>query len=172
MNVARIALLVACSAVLEPSAARAQSDPNAAWTWTSIGPASATSVFGYKISGRVSSIAVKQDGSILIAAANGGIWQRSNGGGWTNLSPDLTTLSFGAVAFAPSLPIRSMPGRAKITRAAIASTASECSRRLPAPTGGCCRIAGSAHVGDRRRRDRSGSRLGRRLARGVPVDQR
>ncbi len=85
-----------------PSGVRAAVDPTVAWK--SIGPASVSTRFNYHISGRVSSIAPEANGDFVIAAANGGIWRRHEGT-WINLTAgDLTTLAFGAVAFAPSNP--------------------------------------------------------------------
>jgi len=71
--------------------------------WQSIGPTSVNAIDSYHVGGRISGFALPPGGDVVVAAANGGIWRRHNSM-WANSSGGLTTLAFGAIAYAPSAP--------------------------------------------------------------------
>ncbi len=95
------------------SAASAVSDatvkgPTRGGTWTSQGPNPIVQVmrtsntFG-AMSGRVGALAVRNDGSIILGAAQGGIWTYdATSQTWTSRTNDADTQSVGALAVAPS----------------------------------------------------------------------
>ncbi|HEX4697213.1 MAG TPA: hypothetical protein VH254_06035 [Candidatus Udaeobacter sp.] len=78
--------------------------------WTNIGPAHITSTacgWGNENSGRVVALAIDPSNSShwLIGAADGGIWQTTDGGGtWSPRTDDQASLNGGAIAFAPGNP--------------------------------------------------------------------
>ncbi len=76
--------------------------------WTSQGPAPIVQVmrtsntFG-AMSGRVGALAVRRDGTILLGAAQGGVWTYdATAQTWTSRTTDADTQSVGALALAPS----------------------------------------------------------------------
>jgi uncharacterized repeat protein (TIGR01451 family) len=55
------------------------------------------------VSGRIGALAIRQDGTIILGAAQGGVWTYDSGSGtWTQRLPDSDTQSVGALAVAPS----------------------------------------------------------------------
>ncbi|HET6817312.1 MAG TPA: hypothetical protein VFH66_08840 [Mycobacteriales bacterium] len=76
--------------------------------WSSIGPSSVyqvgrTTYSFQKVSGRVSALAVNNQGEIYAGGAQGGLWRYDPvAQQWTALTDNLPTLSVGAVAIAPS----------------------------------------------------------------------
>src|SRR3954453_19326464 len=55
------------------------------------------------VSGRVSALAIRNDGTIILGAAQGGVWTYDPGPGtWTSRTNDPDTQSVGALAIAPS----------------------------------------------------------------------
>jgi uncharacterized repeat protein (TIGR01451 family) len=76
--------------------------------WNSIGPdptvqVGRTSNTFEAVSGRVGALAVRQDGTIILGAAQGGVWTYDEGTGtWTPRTNDADTQSVGALAVAPS----------------------------------------------------------------------
>ena len=74
-------------------------------TWTSLGPANGA--------GRATSISFHPTvaGTMLLGAAGGGVWRSANGGStWSPLTDSIPDLSVGAVAYAPSDPMRIYAG--------------------------------------------------------------
>lgn len=76
--------------------------------WNSVGPdpivqvGRTTNTFE-AVSGRVSALAIRQDGTIILGAAQGGVWTYDEGTGtWTERLPDSDTQSVGALAVAPN----------------------------------------------------------------------
>jgi hypothetical protein len=77
--------------------------------FTAVGPASITGdgFTGGNVSGRITGIAADPTNAsiIYIAAAGGGVWKTSDGGGrWNPLTDFQATLAMGAIALAPSNP--------------------------------------------------------------------
>ena len=76
--------------------------------WTSIGPdptvqVGRTSNTFEAVSGRIGALAVRNDGTIILGAAQGGVWTYDKGNGtWTPRTNDADTQSVGALAIAPS----------------------------------------------------------------------
>jgi uncharacterized repeat protein (TIGR01451 family) len=76
--------------------------------WTSIGPDTTvqvgrTSNTFQAVSGRIGALAVRSDGTILLGAAQGGVWMYDEGTGtWTPTTNRTDTQSVGALAVAPS----------------------------------------------------------------------
>ncbi|MEP7333245.1 MAG: hypothetical protein ABI692_14275 [Terracoccus sp.] len=77
-------------------------------TWTSVGPApivqvARTSNTFAAMSGRVGALAVRNDGTIILGGAQGGIWTYDDASGtWTPRTKDTDTQAVGALAIAPS----------------------------------------------------------------------
>jgi uncharacterized repeat protein (TIGR01451 family) len=77
-------------------------------TWTSTGPdpivqVARTSNTFEAVSGRIGALAVRNDGTIILGAAQGGVWTfDSTTRTWTSRTPDTSTQSVGALATAPS----------------------------------------------------------------------
>jgi uncharacterized repeat protein (TIGR01451 family) len=77
-------------------------------TWTNVGPdpivqVARTSNTFEAVSGRIGALAVRKDGTIVLGAAQGGVWTFDNTAKtWTSRTPDATTQSVGALAIAPS----------------------------------------------------------------------
>lgn len=77
-------------------------------TWTSVGPdpivqVGRTSNTFEAVSGRVGALVVRNDGTIVLGAAQGGVWTFDNTTKtWTSRTPDATTQAVGALAAAPS----------------------------------------------------------------------
>jgi uncharacterized repeat protein (TIGR01451 family) len=77
-------------------------------TWTSVGPdpivqVGRTSNTLEAVSGRIGALAVRKDGTIILGAAQGGIWTYDpTAKVWTSRTPDADTQSVGALAIAPS----------------------------------------------------------------------
>jgi uncharacterized repeat protein (TIGR01451 family) len=77
-------------------------------TWNSIGPdpivqVGRTSNTFEAVAGRIGALAVRKDGTIILGAAQGGIWTYSETTKtWTSRTPDANTQSVGALAIAPS----------------------------------------------------------------------
>jgi uncharacterized repeat protein (TIGR01451 family) len=82
--------------------------PTTAPSWSSVGPSSVfqvgrTSNTFQRVSGRVSALAVNNQGDIYAGGAQGGLWRMDHATHqWTALTDNLPTLSVGAVAIAPS----------------------------------------------------------------------
>jgi uncharacterized repeat protein (TIGR01451 family) len=76
--------------------------------WTSVGPdpivqVGRTSNTFQAVSGRIGALAVRNDGTIILGAAQGGIWTYSEATKtWTSRTLDTDTQSVGALAIAPS----------------------------------------------------------------------
>ncbi len=77
-------------------------------TWTSQGPdpivqvARTTNTFS-AVSGRIGALVIRNDGTIVMGAAQGGVWTYDNAAGtWTSRTSDTDTQSVGALALAPS----------------------------------------------------------------------
>lgn len=77
-------------------------------TWTSQGPnpivqvARTTNTFE-AVSGRIGALAIRDDGTLLLGAAQGGVWTYdASAGTWTSRTNDADTQSVGALAIAPS----------------------------------------------------------------------
>lgn len=79
-----------------------------ALTWQSIGPVSTASSFLAQwgsTSGRISAIAIDPNNAqtLLIGSPTGGLWRSTNGGtSFTPVADNLTDVSIGSIAFAPS----------------------------------------------------------------------
>ncbi|HEY3713480.1 MAG TPA: hypothetical protein VGL39_03050 [Jatrophihabitantaceae bacterium] len=77
-------------------------------TWANVGPdpivqVARTSNTFEAVSGRIGALAVRKDGTIILGAAQGGIWTYdSTTKVWTSRTPDADTQSVGALAIAPS----------------------------------------------------------------------
>lgn len=78
-------------------------------TWKSQGPdpivqVARTSNTFSAMSGRVAALAIRNDGTIILGAAQGGIWtyDPAKGGTWTSRTKDSDTQAVGALAIAPS----------------------------------------------------------------------
>jgi uncharacterized repeat protein (TIGR01451 family) len=89
-------------------AAETQRGASRGGTWTSVGPdpivqvARTTNTFE-AVSGRIGALAVRKDGTIVLGAAQGGVWTFDNTAKtWTSRTPDATTQAVGALAIAPS----------------------------------------------------------------------
>ncbi len=78
--------------------------------WVNIGPKGIVSTWPEHwgtVSGRVRGLAVHPTNSniVLAGAAAGGLWKSTNGGAsWTDLLPDFSSLSYGAITFDPIQP--------------------------------------------------------------------
>jgi uncharacterized repeat protein (TIGR01451 family) len=77
-------------------------------TWTQVGPdpivqvGRTTNTF-QAVSGRIGALVIRNDGSIVPGAAQGGVWTYDAASGtWTSRTPDAQTQSVGALALAPS----------------------------------------------------------------------
>ncbi|GAA1901323.1 DUF11 domain-containing protein [Lapillicoccus jejuensis] len=76
--------------------------------WTSVGPDPIVQVVRTSntfaaMAGRVSALAIRKDGTILLGAAQGGVWTYDAAAGtWTSRTRDASTQSVGALALAPS----------------------------------------------------------------------
>jgi len=77
-------------------------------TWSSVGPdpivqvGRTTNTFE-AVSGRISALVIRKDGTIVLGAAQGGVWTFDNASKtWTSRTPDATTQAVGALAAAPS----------------------------------------------------------------------
>jgi uncharacterized repeat protein (TIGR01451 family) len=81
---------------------------NRGGTWVSQGPApivqvGRTSNTFAAVSGRIGALAIRNDGSIILGAAQGGVWTYDAvAGTWTSRTQDTDTQSVGALALAPS----------------------------------------------------------------------
>jgi hypothetical protein len=78
-------------------------------SWVPIGPTPTTGGFFSPVTGRVTTIAVDPSDStgntVLIGAADGGIWRTTDGGStWTPVGDQNASLAMGSIAFAPSNP--------------------------------------------------------------------
>ncbi|MDQ2757712.1 MAG: hypothetical protein M3Y71_14320 [Actinomycetota bacterium] len=77
-------------------------------TWTQVGPEPIvqtvrTSNTFAAMSGRVSALAIRNDGTIILGAAQGGVWTYDTvSGTWTSRTKDSVTQAVGALAIAPS----------------------------------------------------------------------
>jgi uncharacterized repeat protein (TIGR01451 family) len=77
-------------------------------TWSSAGPdpivqVARTSNTFEAVSGRIGALAIRNDGTIILGAAQGGIWTYdATTKTWTSRTPDANTQSVGALAVAPS----------------------------------------------------------------------
>ena len=89
------------SAATQPGATRGGA-------WTSVGPdpivqVGRTSNTFEAVSGRIGALAVRKDGTIILGAAQGGVWTYSEATQtWTSRTLDTDTQSVGALAIAPS----------------------------------------------------------------------
>ena len=77
-------------------------------TWTTQGPnpivqvGRTTNTF-QAVSGRIGALAIRKDGTIILGAAQGGVWTYdATAGTWTSRTNDSDTQSVGALAIAPS----------------------------------------------------------------------
>jgi uncharacterized repeat protein (TIGR01451 family) len=77
-------------------------------TWNSVGPdpivqvGRTTNTFE-AVTGRIGALAIRKDGTIILGAAQGGIWTYDTASQtWISRTPDSTTQSVGALAIAPS----------------------------------------------------------------------
>lgn len=77
--------------------------------WSSQGPSpivqvGRTSNTFQAVTGRIGALAIRDDGTIILGAAQGGVWtyDPSGGGTWTSRTVDSDTQSVGALAIAPS----------------------------------------------------------------------
>ncbi len=92
------------------SGIRSEDRPGAArgGTWTSQGPApivqaARTTNRLTAMSGRIGALVVRSDGTIVLGAAQGGVWTYdASAGTWTSRTQDTDTQSVGALALAPS----------------------------------------------------------------------
>jgi len=88
--------------------------------WSQIGPSGITSGFPShwgQMSGRVRGVAVHptDPNTVYIGAAAGGIWKTTSGGAsWVNLTDNLPTLSYGAIAIDPNNPNNVYAGAGEI----------------------------------------------------------
>ncbi len=78
-------------------------------TWASVGPnpivqVARTSNTFAAMAGRVSALAIRNDGTLILGAAQGGVWtyDPAGGGTWTPRTKDADTQAVGALAIAPS----------------------------------------------------------------------
>ncbi|MEV4313582.1 FixG Ig-like domain-containing protein [Actinocrispum sp. NPDC049592] len=77
-------------------------------TWVNTGPdpivqVGRTSNTFQAVSGRIGALAIRNDGTIVLGAAQGGIWTYDSASGtWTSRTADTSTQSVGALAIAPS----------------------------------------------------------------------
>jgi len=77
-------------------------------TWTSVGPAPIVQVVRTSntfaaMSGRVGALVIRNDGTEVLGAAQGGVWTYDGAAGlWTSRTKDADTQSVGALALAPS----------------------------------------------------------------------
>jgi uncharacterized repeat protein (TIGR01451 family) len=76
--------------------------------WTGVGPdpivqVGRTSNTFEAVSGRIGALVIRNDGTIVLGAAQGGVWTYdTTTGTWTSRTPDTNTQSVGALALAPS----------------------------------------------------------------------
>jgi hypothetical protein len=92
--------------------------PLSGQTWTALGPAPIDVGF----SGRLAGVAADPtDASVIyIAAAGGGVWKTTNGGGsWTPLTDNQATLFMGAITIAPSDPNTIYAGTGEATNSGL-----------------------------------------------------
>jgi uncharacterized repeat protein (TIGR01451 family) len=89
-------------------AAETQRGGSRGGTWTNVGPdpivqvGRTTNTFE-AVSGRIGALVVRGDGTIVLGAAQGGVWTFDNTTKtWTSRTPDATTQAVGALAAAPS----------------------------------------------------------------------
>jgi uncharacterized repeat protein (TIGR01451 family) len=91
------------STVASPSAASAVGG-----AWSSIGPNPSVQVGRttntlQSVSGRIGALAIRKDGTIILGAAQGGVWTLAPGSHtWVSRTQDTDTQSVGALAIAPS----------------------------------------------------------------------
>ncbi|HET6167614.1 MAG TPA: hypothetical protein VFE07_12365 [Marmoricola sp.] len=89
-----------------PSTAPAGSTRGGAWTGQGPNPivqVARTSNTFEAVSGRIGALAIRNDGTIILGAAQGGVWTYDAGTGtWTSRTNDTDTQSVGALAIAPS----------------------------------------------------------------------
>ncbi|HEY0449158.1 hypothetical protein [Actinophytocola sp.] len=77
-------------------------------TWNSVGPdpivqVARTSNTFEAVSGRIGALVIRNDGTIVLGAAQGGVWTYdTEAKTWTSRTPDANTQSVGALALAPS----------------------------------------------------------------------
>lgn len=78
-------------------------------TWTTVGPSPLVQVVRTSntfaaMAGRVSALAIRNDGTLILGGAQGGVWtyDPANGGTWTSRTKDADTQSVGSLAIAPS----------------------------------------------------------------------
>ncbi|GAA1960190.1 hypothetical protein GCM10009798_19720 [Nocardioides panacihumi] len=77
-------------------------------TWTAAGPTPIVQVVRTSntfsaMSGRIGALAIRKDGTIILGAAQGGVWTYdATAGTWISRTPDTDTQSVGALAIAPS----------------------------------------------------------------------
>ncbi len=78
-------------------------------TWKPVGPApivqnGRTSNAFQAVSGRIGAVVIRNDGTVVIGGAQGGVWtyDPANGGTWTPRTSDADTQAIGAMAVAPS----------------------------------------------------------------------
>ncbi|MDH2416529.1 hypothetical protein [Nocardioides sp. CER19] len=85
-----------------------QPGPSRGGTWAAMGPNPIVQVVRTSntfaaMSGRISALAIRNDGTIILGAAQGGVWTYDAGTGtWTPRTQDSDTQSVGALAIAPS----------------------------------------------------------------------
>jgi uncharacterized repeat protein (TIGR01451 family) len=91
-----------------PTVKSASTPDTVGGSWNSIGPdptvqVGRTSNALQAVSGRVGALAVRNDGTIILGAAQGGVWTYDPGSGrWISRTQDTDTQSVGALAVAPS----------------------------------------------------------------------
>lgn len=76
-------------------------------TWTLIGPQPTNGGTGYLTAGRINAVAIdpRNNNSVYIGAAEGGVWKTTDGGSsWVSLTDDQASLANGAIALDPSNP--------------------------------------------------------------------
>jgi hypothetical protein len=103
---------------LEDRTLLSASIPLSGSTWTALGPAPIDVGF----SGRLAGVAADPTNAnvIYIAAAGGGVWKTTNGGGsWTPLTDNQATLFMGAITIAPSNPNTIYAGTGEATNSGL-----------------------------------------------------
>lgn len=100
---------VGSSVQLAPSGSPGSSNLSAVGgAWNPVGPTpivqvGRTSNTFEAVSGRISALAIKHDGTIILGSAQGGVWTYDSGAGtWTERLPNKDTQTVGALAIAPS----------------------------------------------------------------------
>src|ERR1700682_5375958 len=89
---------------LSAAARDATSDPD---NWTLIGPRPTDAGSSYVTAGRVNAIAIdpRDNDTVYIGAAEGGVWKTTDGGqNWAPLTDDQVSLATGAIAIDPTNP--------------------------------------------------------------------